>query len=233
MVVRKKPGRTTYSKTASGVTDGNEDDIVTAYSHTNSRGQTYYGIGDDGNGDDIVTAYSHTNSRGQTYYEDSGPDDSRGGNLRGSITVNLVNVKDAPAGSDIGPVGWDIGPVGSDVGLVGWDIGPVGLAGWDIGPVGSDVDSDKCNCRVVRKNYLPCPCSEEEEEEEEGTDGASPGVDSDLGPVAIEYAMMASLMGYSDSEAIEYGIVVAIIHEGTGQVISPRDAASGLPTGKR
>ena len=216
MVVRKKPGRTTYSKTASGVTDGNEDDIV--------------------------TAYSHTNSRGQTYYEDSGPDDSRGGNLRGSITVNLVNVKDAPAGSDIGPVGWDIGPVGSDVGLAGWDIGPVGSdvglvgwdvgpVGWDVGPVGSDVDSDKCNCRVVRKNYLPCPCSEEEEEE--GTDGASPGVDSDLGAVAIEYAMMASLMGYSDSEAIEYGIVVAIIHEGTGQVISPRDAASGLPTGKR
>ena len=189
IVVRKKPGRTTYSKTASGVTDGNEDDIVTAYSHTNSRGQTYYGIGDDGNGDDIVTAYSHTNSRGQTYYEDSGPDDSRGGNLRGSITVNLVNVKDAPAGSDVGLVGWDVGPVGWDVGPVGSD---VGLVGWDVGPVGWDV-----------------------------------------GPVAIEYAMMASLMGYSDSEAIEYGIVVAIIHEGTGQVISPRDAASGLPTGKR
>ena len=129
-----------------------------------------------------MTAYSHTNSRGQTYYEDSGPDDSRGGNLRGSITVNLVNVKDAPAGSDVGlvgwdvgPVGWDVGPVGSDVGLAGWDIGPVGsdvgLVGWDVGPVGWDV-----------------------------------------GPVAIEYAMMASLMGYSDSEAIEYGIIVALIH---------------------
>jgi len=67
-------------------------------------------------------------------------------------------------------------------------------------------DSEECRCRRVRKNPVLCHCPEED------TDGASPGVGWDVGPLATEYAMMASLMGYSDSEAIEYGIIVALIH---------------------
>ena len=172
-VVRKKPGRTTNSKTASGVT--NTDTEIEALSRADieerccpkrqrirkppegwfdckcdSKSPDGVDQNDNdspgvGTGDDIVTAYSHTNSRGQTYRGEgpSGPDVSRGENLRGSVTVNFVNVKAAP---------------------VGWDVGPV----------------------------------------------------------AIEYALMASLMGYSDSEAIEYGIIVALIHVGT----APTDSDS-------
>jgi|TARA_B110000495_G_C22953806_1_gene558659 hypothetical protein len=144
-VVRKKPGRTTNSKTASGVT--NTDTEIEALSRADieerccpkrqrirkppegwfdckcdSKSPDGVDQNDNdspgvGTGDDIVTAYSHTNSRGQTYR---------------------------------GPVGWD------------------------------------------------------------------------LGAVAIEYATMASLMGYSDSEAIEYGIIVALIHVGT----APTDSDS-------
>ena len=202
--VRKPPGRYIYNPTTSGITATETEapkgcgcsvfDENCGAKNCSGSAATRWKLPaaknlsghTDGTGDDISTAYSHVNSRGNTYYADG-----KGGR-----------------------VGWDIGPVG----LAGWDVGPVGLAGWDIGPVGSDVDSDKCNCRVVRKNYLPCPCSEEEEEE--GTDGASPGVDSDLGAVAIEYAMMASLMGYSDSEAIEYGLVVALIDVSTSRTAS-------------
>jgi hypothetical protein len=192
--VRKPPGRYIYNPTTSGITETETEApkacICTVFD-ANCGSTNRYGSGatrwklptaknlsghTDGAGDDISTAYSHVNSRGNTYYADG-----KGGR-------------------------------------VGWDVGPVGLAGWDVGPVGSDVDSDTCNCIVVRKNYLPCPCSEEEEEE--GTDGASPGVDSDLGAVAIEYAMMASLMGYSDSEAIEYGLVVALIDVSTSRTAS-------------
>lgn len=194
--VRKPPGRYIYNPTTSGITVTETEAPVgcgCSVSDDNCGAKNCYGSGatrwklpaaknlsghTDGTGDDISTAYSHVNSRGNTYYADG-----KGGR-------------------------------------VGWDVGPVGLAGWDVGPVGSDVDSDKYNCRVVRKNYFPCPCSEEEEEEEEGTDGASPGVDSDLGAVAIEYAMMASLMGYSDSEAIEYGLVVALLDVSTSRTAS-------------
>jgi len=222
--VRKPPGRYIYNPTTSGITATETEapkgcgcsvfDENCGAKNCSGSAATRWKLPaaknlsghTDGTGDDISTAYSHVNSRGNTYYADG-----KGGRVGWDIgPVGL-------AGWDIGPVGlagWDIGPVG----LAGWDVGPVGLAGWDIGPVGSDVDSDKCNCRVVRKNYLPCPCSEEEEEE--GTDGASPGVDSDLGAVAIEYAMMASLMGYSDSEAIEYGLVVALIDVSTSRTAS-------------
>ena len=181
--VRKKPGRTTYSKTASGVTntvtntDTEIEDLSIEYAmmaalmgYSDSKGSSRKECtcrfvrkrppcncsqipdegspGGGGTGDDIVTAYSHTNSRGQAYRGEgpSGPDVSRGENLRGSVTVNFINVKAAP---------------------VGWDVGPV----------------------------------------------------------AIEYAMMASLMGYSDSEAIEYGIVMALIHAGRA------DAYGAKPNG--
>ena len=49
-----------------------------------------------GTGDDIDTAYSHTNSRGQTYRGDgpSGPEIARGEPLRGTFTVNIINPKE-------------------------------------------------------------------------------------------------------------------------------------------
>ncbi|MDE0865235.1 MAG: hypothetical protein OSA98_15700 [Rubripirellula sp.] len=75
-------------------------------------------------------------------------------------------------------------------------------------------DSEECRCRRVRKNPVRCHCPEDD------TDGASPGVGWDVGPLATEYAMMASLLGYSDSEAIEYGIIVALIHARTGRTDS-------------
>ena len=52
--------------------------------------------GGGGTGDDIDTAYSHTNSRGQTYRGDgpSGPEIARGEPLRGTVTVNIINPKE-------------------------------------------------------------------------------------------------------------------------------------------
>ena len=52
--------------------------------------------GGGGTGDDIDTAYSHTNSRGQTYRGDgpSGPEIARGEPLRGTFTVNIINPKE-------------------------------------------------------------------------------------------------------------------------------------------